>query len=111
MEEKHLIQLLKLIEAKKITDTTAQKLLEKLIEKPFDVSKYVEEKSLEAVSDTVQLEEFCREAVEENPKAAEDYKKGESKALNFLMGKIMGKSKGKADPNAVKKILSDMINS
>ena len=111
MEEKHLIQLLKLIEAKKITDTTAQKLLEKLIEKPFDVSKYVEEKSLEAVSDTVQLEEFCREAVEENPKAAEDYKKGGQKAFNFIVGAVMKKSKGKATPAEVNSILKRLLKS
>ena len=109
IDEKHLIQLLKLIENKKITDNVAQKLLEKLIEKPFDVNEYVKKEKLEAVSDTGELEKYCREAVKENPKAVEDYKKGEEKALNYIVGSVMKKSRGKATPKEVNDIIKRLI--
>ena len=109
MDEKHMIQLLKLVENKKITDNVAQKLLEKLIEKPFDVGEYVKKEGLGAVSDTRELEKYCKEAIAENPQAVEDYKKGEEKALNFVVGVVMKKTKGKASPKEVNEIIEKLI--
>ena len=109
MDEKHMIQLLKLVENKKITDNVASTILEKLIEKPFDINDYVKREKLEAVSDIVELEKFCKEAINENPKAVEDYKKGEEKALNFIIGQVMRKSKVKATPKEVNEIIKNLI--
>ena len=109
IDEKHIIDLLKLVENKKITDNVAAKLLEKLVEKPFDVKDYVKKEKLEAVSDVSELEKYCREAISENPKAVEDYKKGEAKALNFIVGKVMQKTKGKATPKEVNEIILRLI--
>ena len=109
IDEKHVIDLLKLVENKKITDNVAAKLLEKLIEKPFDVKEYVKREGLEAVSDIAELEKYCRKAIEENPQAVEDYKKGEKKALNFIVGAVMRKTKGKATPKEVNEIILRMI--
>jgi len=110
MDEKHMIQLLKLVESKKITETVAQKLLEKLIEKPFNVDEYVKKESLGAVSDTKELEKYCKAAIAENAQAVEDYKKGEGKALNFLVGQVMRKTKGKATPKEVNEIIKKLVN-
>ncbi|MBI2652072.1 hypothetical protein HYX00_01285 [Candidatus Woesearchaeota archaeon] len=107
--EKHMIDLLKLVEHKKITDNVASKILEKLIEKPFDVKEHVKREGLEAVSDISELEKYCKEAIEENLQAVEDYKKGEKKALNFIVGVVMKKTKGKATPKEVNEIVLRMI--
>lgn len=109
MDEKHMIQLLRLVEAKKITDTTAQKLLENLVEKPFDVEKYVKEHNLLAVSDAGYIEKLCKEAIKENPRVVDDYKSGNEKALHRLMGEIMKKSSGKATPKEVSGILRKLL--
>jgi aspartyl-tRNA(Asn)/glutamyl-tRNA(Gln) amidotransferase subunit B len=109
LDEKHMIDLLKLVENRKITDSVGAKLLEKLIEKPFDVKEYVKKEGLEAVSDISVLEKYCKEAIEENPKVIEDYKKGEKKALNFVIGSVMKKTKGKATPKEVNEIILRMI--
>ena len=109
MDEKHMIQLLKLVESKKITDNVASKILEKLIIKPFDVNEYIRKEGLEAVSDVGEIEKYCKEAIKENPKAVEDYKKGEAKALNFIVGTVMRKTKGKATPAEVNKILKKLV--
>ncbi len=109
LDEKHVIQLLRLVERKKITDNVAAKILEKLIESPFDVNEYVKKEELEAVSDVSYLEQFCKEAIAQNPNAVEDYKKGEMKALNFIVGKVMQKTRGKATPKEVNEIILRMI--
>jgi len=109
MDERHMIDLLKQVESKKITEQTAQKILEKLVVKPFDVNKHVEKEKLVAVSDKGELEKFCRKAIEENPQAVEDYKKGEEKALHFIIGKVMQMTKGKATPKEVNEILKVLV--
>ncbi len=109
VDEKQVIALLSLIESKKITETTGQKLMEKLIEEPFDVNEFVKKEKLEVVSDTKELEKFCKEAIQESPKAVEEYKAGKEKALNFIMGKVMAKTKGKADPKEVNDIIKKLI--
>ena len=48
-------------------------------------------------------------AISENPKAVEDYKKGEEKSFQFLIGMVMRKSKGQADPAVVNKIMKELI--
>ncbi|MBI4452054.1 Asp-tRNA(Asn)/Glu-tRNA(Gln) amidotransferase subunit GatB [Candidatus Woesearchaeota archaeon] len=109
LTEKHLVDLLKLIEQRKITDNIGQQIIEKLVENPFDVNEYVKKEKLEAVSDVLELEKYCKEAIAENPKAVEDYKKGEAKALNFIIGSVMRKSKGKATPKEVNEIILRLI--
>ncbi len=109
IEASHIIQLLHLVESGKITDATAKKLLEELIIRPFDVDDHVRKNKLVAVSDTAVIEKYCLEAIRENPRAIEDYKKGNEKALHFVIGKIMSKSKGLATPKEVNEILKRLI--
>ena len=109
LKEHHLIDLLKLIESKKITETVGQKLLEQLVDKPFDVNEYVKKQGLEAVSDSGELEKFCKEAIDENPKAVEDVKAGNEKSINFIVGQVMRKTKGKASPPEVLKLLKKLL--
>ena len=110
IDEKQIIDLLRLIENKKITETTAQKLMERLIEKPFDVKEHVKKQGLEAVSDKKEIEKYCKEAIKENPQAVKDYKAGVEKALHFIVGKVMEKSKGKATPKEVNEIVKRLIS-
>ena len=55
------------------------------------------------------MEKYCKEAIEENPQAVEDYKKGEKKALNHIVGKVMQKTRGKATPKEVNEIILRLI--
>ena len=64
---------------------------------------------MEAVSDISELEKYCREAIEENQKAVDDYRKGEARALNFIIGSVMRKTKGKATPKEVNEIIIKLI--
>ena len=109
VKPEHMIDLLQLIQNKEITDTTAQKMIEKLVEEPFDVKKYVKDNDLKVVADKGELENFCKEAIKESPKAVEDYKAGSEKSLNFVVGKVMQKTKGKADPKVVLELLKKLV--
>jgi len=49
------------------------------------------------------------EAINENQKALEDFRNGESKALNFLVGQVMKKTRGKADPATLNRMLTEAL--
>jgi len=109
MSEKHLAGLLKLVESKKISERTAQKILEKLVVNPFDVKEHVRRQGLEMLSNFGEIEKMCKEAINENPSVVEDFKAGNEKSLNFLVGQVMRKSKGKASPKEVNETIKKII--
>lgn len=47
--------------------------------------------------------------MEKNPKAVEDYKAGEEKALHFLVGMVMKETKGRVDAKEVRETLLTML--
>lgn len=49
------------------------------------------------------------EAITENPKALEDYRAGKGGALNFLVGQVMKKTRGKADPGELNRLLVEAL--
>lgn len=109
IDETHIIELLYLIEKETITDTTAKKILEELIISPFSPKEYVKTHKLEAKASIDELKIICEKAIKESPKAIEDYKKGEEKALNFIVGKVMKETKGQAKPDVINKILKEIL--
>jgi aspartyl-tRNA(Asn)/glutamyl-tRNA(Gln) amidotransferase subunit B len=47
------------------------------------------------------VQDAVEEAIEENPDAVDDYHSGEGGAINFLVGQVMQKTGGSADPGDV----------
>ncbi len=105
------IKLLEMIDKNKITEKVGQKIIEKLAVEDIEVEKFIRQHDMAGVADTNEIEKFCKEAIIENQKAADDYRSGKEEALNFLLGAVMRKAKGKADPVEVKNILKNIIRS
>ena len=68
------------------------------------------EKGLAQNSDSGELEKFCLDAMAANPKAVEQFKGGNEKAINALIGPVMKASKGKANPAMVLDIMKKLIS-
>jgi aspartyl-tRNA(Asn)/glutamyl-tRNA(Gln) amidotransferase subunit B len=64
---------------------------------------------MKTTGDTGIIERAVEDAINENPKALEDYRAGESKALNFLVGQVMKKTRGKADPAELNRMLIEAL--
>ncbi|MBS3167286.1 Asp-tRNA(Asn)/Glu-tRNA(Gln) amidotransferase subunit GatB [Candidatus Woesearchaeota archaeon] len=109
IDGQHLIDLLTLVKEKKITEQTAQKIMEKLIEKPFDIKSYVEKNKLALVSSENELEVICKKILKGNEKVLQDYKNGEEKAFNYLVGQVMKETRGRASPQVVNALMKKLI--
>jgi len=103
----HIIELLKLIEENKITPLKAKDILRKFI--PNSFSPLEEAKKHESITNESQIEKIIDEILKKNPQSVQDFKAGEAKALNFLIGQIMQATNKRADFNIVKSLLQKKI--
>jgi aspartyl-tRNA(Asn)/glutamyl-tRNA(Gln) amidotransferase subunit B len=72
-------------------------------------NKTFEELNLQQVSDKGEIEKIVTKVLNQNPQAAADVKNGEMKAIGFLVGQVMAKSRGKADPQVAQKIIKAQL--
>jgi aspartyl-tRNA(Asn)/glutamyl-tRNA(Gln) amidotransferase subunit B len=70
----------------------------------------VDEKGLSQMADGSEIEPVVDEVIAENPEAANDLLEGKDQALKFLMGQVMKKTKGKANPELASDILRKKLN-
>ena len=71
--------------------------------------KVVDEQGLAQVSDESELNQIIAAVLEENPEEVEAYRGGKEKLLQFLVGQVMKKSKGKANPKRVGELLKTRL--
>jgi len=64
---------------------------------------------LEQVSDSSALEALAREVIAENPAQVGQFKAGKEAVLGFLVGQLMKKSKGKANPQLAGEVLRKLL--
>ncbi len=105
-----LAKMIKLIEEGTLSSKLAKKVITELMNKGGDPEKIVKEKGLVQISDENQLREIITGVLDENEQSIEDYKNGKDRALGFLVGQVMKKTKGQANPPMVNKILKEEID-
>jgi aspartyl-tRNA(Asn)/glutamyl-tRNA(Gln) amidotransferase subunit B len=104
MDVSHFVKLLEMVKSGKITELQAKQILNKFVPKSFDPSQ-TEGK----ITDEKKLKEIIERIVGNNNKAVEDYKKGDQKAMNFLMGEVMKATDRRADFKIARDILEKVL--
>ena len=97
-----------LVKGGKLSSTNAKTLLTKILtatEQIQDVEAFAKQHNLIQESDEGALMKAVEQVVAENPKAAEDIKNGEMKAIGFLVGQIMKHTQGRANPGLVQQLI------
>ncbi len=105
----HLSELLSLVDSGAISGKMAKDILEKVYKTGTSPKEIVETEGLSQVSDEDTLRTLCNEVLTENPKEVEKYKAGKTKVLGFLVGQVMRKTKGKANPKKVNELLVELL--
>ena len=88
-----------------ISNNAARQVFEGLWHGEGEVDAIIEAKGLKQMNDTGELEKIIDEVLAANPKNVDEFKAGNAKALNGLVGPIMKASKGKANPAQVNALL------
>jgi aspartyl-tRNA(Asn)/glutamyl-tRNA(Gln) amidotransferase subunit B len=102
-------QLLELVESGQLALNQAKEVLIVLLDSPDKDPAAVAKAMGFEPADAGELESFCDQAIEANPKQVAEIQAGNDKLINFLTGQVMKLSKGKANPKAVTEILRSKL--
>jgi aspartyl-tRNA(Asn)/glutamyl-tRNA(Gln) amidotransferase subunit B len=107
----NIAEILSLLEKEKISNSAAKEIVAMAMIKENPVNDLMKEMSLEQKSSSDDLSEWADEILNENPKTVQDFKNGKEKVIQFLMGQVMKKSQGAANPTMVLDILKQKLQS
>ena len=103
-------RLIELVENDELTVKNAEEVvLRSMLDDGDDPETIIDREGLGKADDDV-IADFVTEAIDENPDAVDDYHSGEDGALNFLVGQVMQKSGGSADPGSVNQLLREELD-
>ena len=97
LEPVHLNELADAIQSGKLTRTSAKNALYEIVKSGKELDQVISELDLGNVSDTDELLKIIKQIISDEPQAVEQAKTN-PQTINFLVGKVMQKTKGKADP-------------
>ncbi|MGP1588101.1 MAG: Asp-tRNA(Asn)/Glu-tRNA(Gln) amidotransferase subunit GatB [Treponemataceae bacterium] len=106
----HISQLSNAISEGKITSKQAKEVFADMMQTGKLPDRIIQEKGMIVVSDSGAIENFVTQVVSENPKAVEDYKSGKTNVVGWLMGQVMKKSGGKANPKTATELLKKQLD-
>lgn len=101
-----------LVKASKLSSSNAKILLTKVLtatEQIQDVEAFAKQHNLIQESDESAIVKIVDAVLAENPKAAEDVKNGEMKAIGFLVGQVMKQSQGRANPQLAQTLIRKQL--
>ena len=104
-----LIEFLNMLQSKEITAKAGQRIIEQMPNNDKSPKEIAEDLGLLGVVKDDEVLAAVKQAIEENPKAVEDYLAGQKASINFLVGQVMRLTRGKADPGETVKLLRENI--
>ena len=108
-QEEHMAEIVQMLQESKITEDGAVQIIRDLLDKKGDSpQEIVLAKGLGKAEDDA-VQKAVREAVAESAAAVADYRAGSERALNFIVGLVMKKTRGKASPGEVHKLVKEEV--
>ena len=104
----HLKDLADSIQSGKISRNSAKNALYEIVKTGKNLSEIISELDLGNVSDESELSKIIEEVIVAEPQAVEQAKSN-PQTINFLVGKVMQKTKGKADPKLTLDLLKKQL--
>ncbi|MBN1850846.1 MAG: Asp-tRNA(Asn)/Glu-tRNA(Gln) amidotransferase subunit GatB [Deltaproteobacteria bacterium] len=90
-----------------ITDTIGRTVLEEMFQDGGSPQDIIHQRGLQPIQDKQELEAIIQQVIDENPDAITQIKAGQTKPVDFLIGQVMKKTRGKADPKKIRNVIQD----
>jgi len=101
--------LARLLAEEDITERNAEKALRLVVEDGVRARQAVEEQELRK-TESSETRRVAESVVEDETDAVEDYTSGERDAINYLVGQVMSRTNGSADPSEAREMLEEVMN-
>jgi aspartyl-tRNA(Asn)/glutamyl-tRNA(Gln) amidotransferase subunit B len=102
-------KLIQKINNKTISSKIAKEIFAEMLVDPKDPDILIKEKGLTQITSTEELKKVVDEILQEFPEQVKQYRQGSQKVIGFLIGALMKKTNGKANPQIGKELLEEMI--
>ncbi len=102
-----IVDIIKYINKGKITTKIAKSIIDDMMD-GYSISEILEKKDKKRISDDILLKNFSNEVIEENPNIVKDCREN-PKAIEALIGRVMGKTRGQADPHITRSIMLELL--
>jgi aspartyl-tRNA(Asn)/glutamyl-tRNA(Gln) amidotransferase subunit B len=106
----HIADLVRLLGAGTISSAGAKQALEAAFDTGKPIEDIVQEKDLTQVSDAAELAGIVDEVIAENPEPVERFRGGNEGVLGFLVGQLMKKTGGSANPKLAGELLRERLS-
>lgn len=109
IDPKNLADMILRITDGSISGKMAKTVLDEVFESGESVGSVIKEKGLKQITDAGEIEKFVDEAIRANPKAVQEFREGKERAIGALVGFVMKKTGGQANPQTVNKLLVEKM--
>lgn len=105
IEPEQLASLISRIEDKTISSKIAKNLFGQMLSSTDSVDLMIKQQGLEQITDEVSINQFVHDVLNEFTEQKEQYLAGKEQVLSFLVGQVMKRSQGKANPKMVNEMI------
>jgi aspartyl-tRNA(Asn)/glutamyl-tRNA(Gln) amidotransferase subunit B len=106
-----LADLVRAIEEGKVSNQKARDVFKAMLGNETPVSDVIRALGFEQISDDSFLRDAVKAAIAEHPGPSEDVRKGKKGSINFLVGQVMRRTKGQANPGMVARLVEELLGS
>ena len=105
----HLAELLTLVDSGRISGRSAKEVLEEMLRTGRPADSIVQERGLAQISAEAMLRAVVQEVIAEHPGPVGDVRAGKEQALTFLVGQVMKKTRGRANPALANRLIRERL--
>ncbi|MBZ5642257.1 MAG: Asp-tRNA(Asn)/Glu-tRNA(Gln) amidotransferase subunit GatB [Acidobacteriia bacterium] len=109
LNPKELAALIAKVESSEINAATGKKVFARMFETGKPAAEIIAAEGFSQVSDTGEIERWCREVIEKNPDNLAKYRAGNEGVFKFFVGQVMRASRGQANPQTVNDTLKRLL--
>lgn len=106
---KHLGELVLMIENGIVSNKQGREIFMEMLKNNDSPKELIKSMGREMISDENVIKEMVIETINNNPQSVIDYKKGKDRAVAYLVGQIMKKSQGRANPSLTNKLIQEEL--
>lgn len=110
VEPKHIVELVNSIRSGEINGKMGKQVFLECFDTGLSPKQIIKSRGMSQISDTAKLEEIVRQVIGENAETVAKYKAGQTGVLGYLVGLVMKKTQGRANPVMVKELVEGAVS-
>jgi len=102
-------ELIDLVDSKTISSKQAKEVFEDMVESGKEPNVIVKEKGMMQITDDAAIHDVVMEVLKENDEQAREYNPEKTRMIDFFVGQVMKKTRGKANPAKTMEMLREEL--